>query len=115
MAFQYLYIPSTSHHGSDFVENSKDDLYAKNEFCVGDPCQKQDGHVCQILEEEKLVEDILCEPHNLSESQKEDQNKLMAAMKNVFDINALVARCCCKASGGEMEEESFMEECIALK
>ena len=36
-------------------------------------------------------------------------------MKNVVDINALVARCCWKASSGNMEGESFLEECIALK
>ena len=36
-------------------------------------------------------------------------------MKKIVDINALVARCCWKDSGGEMEGESFMEECIALK
>ena len=39
----------------------------------------------------------------------------MADMKNFVDINALVERCCWKASGGEMEGEDFMEECIALK
>ena len=39
----------------------------------------------------------------------------MEAMKNFVGINALVARCCWKASGGEMEGESFLEECIALK
>ena len=72
-------------------------------------------YVCQLLEEETLVEDLLCEPHILSGSLKEDINKLMAAMKNFVDINALVARCCWKASGGEMEGEAFMEECITLK
>ena len=39
----------------------------------------------------------------------------MVAMKNLLDINALVARCCWKAFGGDMEGESFLEECIALK
>ena len=39
----------------------------------------------------------------------------MAAMNNLADINALVERCCWKASGGEMEGEDFLEECIALK
>ena len=61
------------------------------------------------------MEDLLCEPHNLSGSLKEDRNKLMEAMKTFVDINALVARCCWKASGGEMEGEAFMEECIAMK
>ena len=36
-------------------------------------------------------------------------------MKNIVDINALVARCCWKYSSGDMEGESFLEECIALK
>ena len=36
-------------------------------------------------------------------------------MKNFVDINALVARCCWKASSGDMEGEAFLEECIALK
>ena len=39
----------------------------------------------------------------------------MASMKNFVDINALVARCCWQASGGDMEGEAFLEECIALK
>ena len=36
-------------------------------------------------------------------------------MKNFVNINALVARCCWQASGGDMEGEAFLEECIALK
>ena len=39
----------------------------------------------------------------------------MAAMNNLVDINALVTRCCWKASGGEMEGEAFLEKCISLK
>ena len=39
----------------------------------------------------------------------------MEAMNNLVDINALVERCCWKDSRGEMEGESFLEECIALK
>ena len=69
-------------------------MYAKNEFCVVDPCHKQNGHVCQLFEEETLVEDLLGEPHNLSRSLKEDKKTLMEAIKNFVDINALVARCC---------------------
>ena len=61
------------------------------------------------------MEDLLFETHNLSGSLKEDRKKLMASMKNFVDINALVARCCWKASGGEMEGESFMGEYIELK
>ena len=61
------------------------------------------------------MEDILCEPHHLSGSLKEDREKLMTALKNLVDINALVARCCWKASRGEMEGESFLDECIELK
>ena len=51
MSFQPLEIPSTSHHGSDFVENSKADLYDENEFCVIDPCHKKSSIICQLLEE----------------------------------------------------------------
>ena len=61
------------------------------------------------------MEDILCEPHHLIGALREDREKLMAAMNNLVDINAWVARCCWKASGGEMEGEAFIEECIALK
>ena len=61
------------------------------------------------------MEDILCEPHNLSGSIKEDREKLMDAMNNLVDINALVARCCWKDSSGDVEGESFLEECIELK
>ena len=81
-----------------------------------DPCHKQNSHGCQLLEEETLGEDLLCETHNLGGSLKEDRKKLMEPMKNFVDVNALVARCCWKASGGEMEGEAFMGECgITLK
>ena len=61
------------------------------------------------------MEDLICEPHHLSGSLKEDREKLMESLKNLVHINALVARWCWKASGGEMEGESFMGECIELK
>ena len=115
MLFQPSKIPSTSHHGSDFAKNPKADLYVENELGVVDPCHNKNSPICQILEEETLVEDLLCEPHHLSGSLKEDREKLMAALKNLVDINALVARCCWKASGGEMEGESLLEEFLALK
>ena len=92
VSFQPSQIPSTTHHGSDFIENSKANLYNENEFCVVGPCHKKNGHVCQILEEGNLVDYILCEPNNLSGSLKEDRKKLMAAMKNFVDINVSVAR-----------------------
>ena len=68
-----------------------------------DPYNKKYGLMCHPLEGETLVEDILCEPHNLSGSQKEDREKLMEAMNNFVDTNALVTRCCWKASIGELE------------
>ena len=46
MSFQPSDIPFTSHHGSECAENSKDDLYAKNEFCVVDPCHTKNGLRC---------------------------------------------------------------------
>ena len=98
MSFQPSDIPSTSHHGSECAKNSKADLYVEDEFCVVDPCHKKNGHICQLLEEESLLEDILGEPHHLSGSLKEDRKKLRASMKNFVEINALVARCCWKAS-----------------
>ena len=70
-----------------------------------DLCHKKNGHICHILEEENLMEDIVGEPHHLSGSLKEDRKNLREAMKNFVDINALVARCCWKASGGDMEGE----------
>ena len=68
-----------------------------------DPCHKKSSIICQLLEEDTLVKDILCEPHHLSGPLKEDRENIKAALKNLVDINALVARCCWKASGGEME------------
>ena len=50
MSFQPSYIPSTSHHGSDFAENAKVDLYAENEFCVVDRFHKINGPICHLLE-----------------------------------------------------------------
>ena len=58
-------IPSTSHHGGDFAEDSKADLYVENAFYVVDPCHKKNGLICQILQEGSLVEDIICDPHHL--------------------------------------------------
>ena len=49
MSFDPLEIPSTSHHGSDFVENPKANLYVENEFGVVDPCHKKNGPICQLL------------------------------------------------------------------
>ena len=108
-------IPSTSYHGSDFTEDSKANRYIENEVCFVDPCHKKDDLMCQPLEGETLVEDLLCEPHQLRGSLKEDKEKLIAAMNNLANINALVTRCCWKASIGELEGEAFLEEFIGLK
>ena len=51
MSFQPSEIPSTSNHGSDFVENSKASLYVENEFCVVDPWNKKNGIICYLLKE----------------------------------------------------------------
>ena len=75
MPFQPSYIPSNSHHGSECVENSKDGRYVKDEFYVVDSCHKKNRHICQLLEEEILVEDIFGEPHHLSGSLKEDKSQ----------------------------------------
>ena len=61
------------------------------------------------------MEDIICEPHHLCGSLKEERENLMASLKNLVGINVLVERCCWKASNGEMEGEEFLEECIVLK
>ena len=90
-------------------------LHDDIEICVVDACHKKSSIICQLSEEDTLVQDLLCEPHHLSGPIKEDREKFKAALKNLVDINALVARCCWKASGGEMEGEALMEECIALK
>ena len=58
---------------------------------------------------------LICEPHNLSGSLKEDREKLMEAMNHLVYINDLVERCGWKASRGEMEQESFLEECMEIK
>ena len=90
-------------------------MYAKKETYAVDLCHKKFEHVCQPLDEGHFMGDILCEPHHLSGSLKEDRENLMAAMNNIVDINALMARGCWKASGGEIEGAAFLEECIALK
>ena len=66
---------------------------------------KKDGIMCQLLEGETLVEDILCETHNFSGSLKEDRDNIMVSMNNFLDTNALVRRCCSKASVGELKEK----------
>ena len=97
------------------AKNSKDGRYVEDEFYVVDSCHKKNEHICQLLEEETLVKDILGEPHHLSGSLKEERKKLRESMKNIVDTNSLVARGCWEASEGEMEGEAFMEEFIALK
>ena len=76
---------------------------------------KKDGIMCQLLEGETLVEDLLCETHKFSGSLKEDRENVMVSVNNFLDTNTLVTRCCWKASGGELEGESFLEEFIALR
>ena len=115
MSFQHSEVPSTSHNGSECAENSKAGLYVEDEFDVVDSCHKKNGHICHLLEEENLMEDIVGEPHHLSGSLKEEKKNLREAMKNCVDINALVARCCWQVCGRDMEGEVFLEECIALK
>ena len=90
-------------------------MSVEDELCVVHPCHKKKCHICQLLEEETLVEYFICEQHNLSISLKEDGEKLVEALKKLVGINALVERCCWKYFGGEMEGEAFLEECIALK
>ena len=80
-----------------------------------DLCHKKFEYVCQPLDEGHLMEDILYEQHHFTGSLKEDREKLMASMNNLVDINALVERCYRKDYEGEMEGESLLEECIALK
>ena len=92
------------------VSLHEDDEYVENEICVVDTCYKKDGLMCQPLQGETLVEDLI-----FSGSLKEDRENLMEAMNNFVDTNALVSRCCWKYSGGELEGEAFLEEFIALK
>ena len=66
---------------------------------------KKYGIMCQLLEGETLVEDILCETHNFSRSLKEDRENLMVSMNKFLDTNALVTRCCLKDSVGELKEK----------
>ena len=115
MTFQLSQIPSTSHHGSNFAENSKADLYVENDFCVVDPCHKQDYLRCEPLEGENLVEDLLCEKHHLSGSLKEDREKLRESMNNFVDTNALVTRCCWKYLVGSWKENPFWKSAKHLK
>ena len=59
MSFQPSEIPCTSHHGSECVENSKASMYVEDDFYVVSSCHKKFGHICQLLGEETLMEDIL--------------------------------------------------------
>ena len=70
-----------------------------------DPCHKKNGHICHLLEEENLVDNIIFEPHHLSGSLKEDRENLIVSMNNFLDTNTLVTRCCSKASIGELKEK----------
>ena len=84
-------------------------MYDENELCVVDPCHKKSSIICQLLEEDTLVQDLLCETHHLSGPLKEYRENLKATLKNLVDINALVARCW-KYFGGYMEGEYFLEK-----
>ena len=108
-------IPSPSYSVNELIRSSNVDVYAKKETYAVDLCHKKFEHVCQPVDEGNFMGDLICEPHHLSGSLKEDRENLMAAMNNIVDINALMARGCWKASGGEIEGAVFLEECIALK
>ena len=56
-------------------------------FGFVDPYHKKNGPICKLLEEETLVEDILCEPHHLSGSLKEERENIMEDIKNFVETN----------------------------
>ena len=53
--------------------------------------------------------------HMLEKSCEEDNIDQAPIERKTILTNALVARCCWKASGGKMEGETFLEECLSLK
>ena len=95
--------PSTSYNVNDVTRIYNVDMHAKKETCVMDLCHKQVDRVCQPLDEAYLVEDLPCEPHQLSVSPRVNQENLMAAINNFVDTNALVTRCCWRDSSEELE------------
>ena len=114
-SFQPYDIPSPSYSVNELIRSSNVDVYAKKETYVVDLCHKKFEHVCQELDEGKLMENFPYETHLFSGSIKEDTENLRTRMKNIVDTNSLVTRCCWKYSEGEMERDTFMEECIELK
>ena len=103
ISLQTLEIHSTSYHGSDFAKDSKVFWYVENEIFFVDPCHKKDCLMCEPLEGENLVEDLICEPPHLSGSIKDDRDNLMESMNNFVYTNALATICCWKASVRELE------------
>ena len=65
-SFQPYDTPSPSYSVHELIRSSIVDLCAKKETYAMDLCHKEFEHVGQSLDEGHLMEDILCEPHNLS-------------------------------------------------
>ena len=80
--------PSPLYSVHELIRSSNVDVCAKKETYVVDICHKEFEHVCHPLDEGHLMEDIFCEPHNLSGSLKEDVEELMESMNNLVEINA---------------------------
>ena len=70
------------------IVDSKDDDHDKISLLYGE--DRGENTRCHPLKGVTLVEDLICEPHHLSGSLKEDREKLMEVMKNFVDTNALV-------------------------
>ena len=67
--------PSPSYSVHELIRYSIVDLCAKKETYAMDFYHKEFEHVCQSLDEGHLMEDILCEPHNLSGSLEKGQRE----------------------------------------
>ena len=91
-SFQPYDTPSPSYSVHELIRSSIVDLCAKKETYAMYFCHNKFEHVFQSLDEGNLMENILCEPHNLSGSLKEDGENLMESMNNLVDINAWVER-----------------------
>ena len=83
-----LVVPSTSYHESDIANASND--YDMCEPYAMVSCHKQVDLACHPLYEVHLVEDIPCEPHLMSGSLRQNQEKHMETLKNFVDVKVLL-------------------------
>ena len=71
--------------------------------------------LCQTLDEASWGVEFPYKSHHMMGSSRENQEKIVAALKHFVDTNSLVTNCCWRASEDDWQGESFLEEFKALK